>query len=221
MPCAAVYGDASANRLSLRGVAPQDSFASLRSTYDRTTASSRTWDVRPFPALAIYCQLIDTLRPVLRTLGETRGVSARLLPSQKSRSLQLLDNDPIDFEIEGPEYASTLVVDYIGSDGKVSHYMPRQANPRFDARPLRAGQKVRLFDIAGAGGAFTVGPPFGTDIAVVIASSEPLMLPRRSDDDETVDSYLANLKPALDAARRRNVRMSVDIVPIESVEKLP
>lgn len=221
MPCAAVYGEATGNRLSLRGVAPQDNFATLRFSYDRATAASRTWDVRPFPALGIYCQVIETLRPVMRTLGESRGVAARQLPSQKTRSLQLLDNDPIDFEIDGPDYASTLQVDYIGSDGKVSHYMPRQANPRFDARPLKVGQRVRLFDIAGPGGAFTVGPPFGTDLVVIIASSEALMVPRTSDDDETVDAYLANLKPALDSARRRNVRVSVDIVPVESVEKLP
>lgn len=221
MPCAAVYGEAAPNRLSPRGVAPLETIASLRASFDKTPASSRSWDVRPFPTLDIYCRLVDTLRPAMRTLGEARGVSAKLLPSGRTRSLQLLDNDPIDFEIEGPEFASTLQVDYIGSDGKVSHYMPRQSNPRFDARPLRANQRVRLFDIAGPGGAFTVGPPFGTDMVVIIASSEPLMLPKASDDDEPVDTYLANLRPALDAAKRRNVRISVEIVPVESIERMP
>jgi eukaryotic-like serine/threonine-protein kinase len=220
-PCAAVYGEATPNRLAPRGVAPVDSIASLRASYDKGVASSRSWDVRPFPSLGIYCRLVDTLRPALRTLGEARGVSARLLPSSKTRSLQLLDNDPIDFEIDGPEFASTLQVDYVGSDGKVSHYMPRQTNPRFDARQLRANQRVRLFEIAGPGGAFTVGPPFGTDMVVIIASSEPLMLPKASDDDEPVDAYLANLRSALESARRRNVKISVEIVPVESIEKLP
>ena len=221
MPCAAVYGDATPNRLAPRGIVPVDSIAALRATYDKTTASSRSWDVRAFPALGIYCRLVDTLRPVLRTLGEVRGVSARLLPSNKTRSLQLLDNDPIDFEIDGPEFASNLQVDYIGSDGKVSHYMPRRSNPRFDARPLKANQRVRLFDMAGPDGAFTVGPPFGTDMVVIIASSEPLLLRVASDDDESVESYRGNLQAALDSARRRNVKISVEIVPVESIEKKP
>lgn len=219
MPCAAVYGESTPNRLALRGVAPMDSIATLRANYDKASVSSRSWDVRSFPASGIYCRLVDTLRPVLRTLGEARGVSARLLPSKRTRSLQLLDNDPIDFEIDGPDFASNLQVDYVGSDGKVSHYMPRQSNPRFDARPLKANERIRLFDMVGPDGAFSVGPPFGIDIVVIIASSDPLQLRNASDDDEPVDTYLANLRSALDAARRRNTRVSVEIVPVESIEK--
>ena len=221
MPCAAVYGEALSNRLSPRGVAPVENIAQLRSIFDKTPASSRSWDIRQFPAINIYCRLIDTLRPVMRSFGEVNGVSANLIPSGKTRSLQLVDNDSIDFEIGGPDFASALQVDYIGSDGKVSHYMPRQSNPRFDVRPLKANQRVRLFDTAGPGGAFTVGPPFGTDMAVIIASSEPLMMSKASDDDEPVDAYLANLRLALEAARRRNVKISVEIVPVDSIEKTP
>jgi hypothetical protein len=218
--CAAVYGETSAARLTLRGIVPVESFANLRFSYDRASAPNRNWDVMPFPALPIYCQVIDALRPVMRGLSDGKGVMARLIPSPTTRSLQLLDNDPIDFEIDGPEFASTLQVDYIGADGKVSHYMPRKAAPAFPARALRAGQHVRLFDNATTG-AFTVGPPFGTDLVVLIASSEPLQITRQSDDDETVANYIAALRPALEAARRRNVRVSVDIVPVESIEKLP
>ena len=220
IPCAAVYGDASTARVALRGIVPQENFAALRFSYDHASAPVRTWDVLPFPALGIYCQVIDVLRPSLRTIGETKGVMARLIPSPNTHTLQLLDNDPIDFEVDAPDFASNLQVDYIGSDGKISHYMPRRAGQVFPARALRPGQHVRLFDTVSNGG-FTVGPPFGTDLVVFIASSEPLQVPRASDDDDTVASYVANLRPVLESARRRNVRISVDIVPVESIEMAP
>ena len=220
-PCAMVYGEASPNRLALRGIVPDNSLDALRYSYDRTSAASRNWDVRVFPPLDIYCQVIQVLRPALRSLGETRGVVARLIPSPTTHQLRLVDNDPIDFEIDGPDFASNLHVDYIGSDGKVSHYMPRAANPSFPARLLKAGQHVRLFDTVGKGGAFTLGPPFGTDLVVIIAASEPLRISYSAEDDEPVATYLARLQPKLEDARRRNVRLSIDIVLVESIEKAP
>ena len=53
---------------------------------------------------------------------------------------------------------------------------------------------------------------------VVIASSEPLQVARSVDDGDTVAAYTANLRTALDAARRKGVRVSVDLVPVESVQ---
>ena len=173
-----------------------------------------------FPAMAGYCQVIEVLRPVLRGVGDSRGVTAGLVPSRVTRSLQLVDNDPIDFEINAPDFASVLQVDYVGSDGKVSHYMPRKAAPAFVVRRMRASEHIRMFDTA-PNGAFSVGPPFGTDLVVVIASSEPLQMARAADDDDKLESYVKNLSAAIGAARRRGTRVSVELVPVTSVEKAP
>ena len=220
LPCTAIYGEASANRLALHGIVPRDNFAGLRDRFDHTDATSRIWKVTAFPALQGYCHLIEVLRPVLRSIGDTGGVTAALVPSRVTRSLQLVDNDPIDFEIVAPDFASVLQVDYVGSDGKVSHYMPRKAAPAFVARRLRAGEHIRMFD-AIPNGAFSVGPPYGTDLVVVIAASEPLQMARTADDDEKLDSYAKNLGSAIEAARRKGVRISVEFVPVTSVEKAP
>jgi hypothetical protein len=217
MPCAAVYGDASSERLALRGVVPPDGYAALRTSFDDTPAQSRSFDVQRLPAKPFYCQVIDTLRPVLRTLGEQAGVMAALLPSPTTHTLQLVENDPIDFDVTGPDTPSVLSVDYIDNTGKVSHYMPRKAAPTFAARRLKANEHVRLFDFL-QGPAFQVGPPPGIDMVVVIASSEPLQMQHSKDDNEDVGVFVNELRAALDAARKRGVRISADIVPVESLE---
>jgi hypothetical protein len=217
MPCAAVYGDTGPAHLALRGVVPPESYAALHASYGDTPAQTRSFDVQRLPAKPFYCQVIDTLRPVLRTLGEQAGVTASLLPSPTTHTLQLVENDPIDFDITGPDTPSVLSVDYIDNTGKVSHYMPRKAAPTFAARRLKANEHVRLFDFL-QGPAFQVGPPAGIDMVVVIASSEPLQMQHSKDDDENVGVYVTELRAAIDAARKRGVRLSAEIVPVESME---
>jgi tRNA A-37 threonylcarbamoyl transferase component Bud32 len=216
-PCAAVYGENSTDLLALRGIVPQTQYAALRSSFDQTAAQSRSWDVLSFPALDIYCRVIDTLRPALRGLGDRGGITASLLPSASNHSSQLVDNDPIDFNVSGPNFASVLQVDYIDSTGKVSHYMPRKAAPAFAARRIKPDEHVRLFDFL-QGPAFRVGPPAGTDLVVIIASSEPLQEAHALDDDEPVATYVTELRTAVDAALRRGVRLSVELLPVVSVD---
>jgi hypothetical protein len=218
MSCAAVWGDDSASRVALRGVVPADEYGPLHAAFDATTAQTRSWDVQSIPPLPIYCQAIDALRPVLRPLGTADGIAVRLLPSPTTHSLRLVDSDPIDFGIDAPAFASVLQVDYIGNDGSVSHYMPRQSPPAIPARRLRPNEHLRMFDTL-PGAAFQVGPPYGTDLVVAIASSEPLNLARSADDGDTVPAYLTNLRNALQAARQRGVRVSVDLVPVVSIAK--
>ena len=140
-----------------------------------------------------------------------------MLPSPTTRSLELVENDPIDFEVTGPNFPSVLQVDYVENDDKVSHYMPRKTAPAFAARRLRAGERVRLFDTAPSSGAFQAGPPIGTDLVIIIASSEPIDIARVTDDEETVAYYAEALRAGLDAARRRGVRVSIEIVPVVSI----
>ena len=220
-PCTPVYGEVTVERLALRGIVPSEHLAALRSVYDRSSAKTRSWEVLPFPALPTYCNLIDVLRPSLRGLGDMAGINARLLPSPSTRTLQLVENDPIDFEVTGPDFPSVLQVDYVESDDKVSHYMPRKTAPAFTARRLRAGERARLFDSAPTSGAFQVGPPIGTDLVVIIASSEPIEIARVTDDDETVAHYVDALRVGLDAARRRGVRVSIELVPVVSIDTPP
>ncbi len=217
IPCAEVYGDVSPAHLALRGVVPPDSYDALQASYASTPAQIRSFDILRLPAIPAYCRVMNTLRPFLRTLGDQAGVTAALLPSPTTHTLQLVENDPIDFDITGPDTPSVLQVDYIDSTGSVSHYMPRtKAQPVIAARRLKPNERIRLFGNM-ATAAFAVGPPAGIDMVVIIASSEPLAMEHSKEDDESVSVYVTELRAALDAARRRGTRVSVEIVPVESL----
>jgi eukaryotic-like serine/threonine-protein kinase len=215
--CAAVYGDDSLARVALRGVIPPDSFAALQSAYDATQTNDRSFNVQRLPARPFYCDILNTIRPIERTLGESAGIVASLVPSPTTHTLQLVENDPIDFSVTGPDFPSYLQVAYIDSTGAVSHYMPRKDQPKIIARHLKPNERVRLFDFLPSA-AFQVGPPAGIDMVVIIASSEPLQMVHSVDDNEKVSVYVGELRNAIEAARKKGVRMSVEVVPVESLE---
>jgi len=62
---------------------------------------------------------------------------------------------------------------------------------------------------------WTVGPPFGTDMILVIATSAPLFPHPRSNDD-TSDAYLRDLKTAIEAARRQRVQIVANAVRVDT-----
>jgi serine/threonine-protein kinase len=219
-PCTAVYGQTTDADLALRGIVPAGEYAALRASYEQRPAQTRSWDVSGFPATPTYCQLIDTLRPVLRTIGERAGVTAYLAPSPTTHSLMLVENDPIVFDVTGPDFPSFIQIDSVGSDATVSHYMPRDTAPKSTARKLRPNEHLKLLSPT-ASGFFQVAPPYGTDMAVIIASSEPIKIARTADDGEPFATYAASLSSALAAARQSGIKVSVELVPVQSVETPP
>lgn len=96
-------------------------------------------------------------------------------------------------ELRGPEFEAHLRVDYFTQDGNVVHLLPNPLEPgaRLD------GAAVRRLGEREAGGRFwTVGPPFGRELIVAIASREPLFAPLRP-EIEPAGGYLAELKRVL------------------------
>jgi eukaryotic-like serine/threonine-protein kinase len=63
-----------------------------------------------------------------------------------------------------------------------------------------------------------VGPPFGTDMILAVASSVPLFAQRRPVDGETVETYLPALRGAIDAALRRNAKVAGRAIVLDTVE---
>ena len=64
----------------------------------------------------------------------------------------------------------------------------------------------------------SAGMTAGIDMVVIIASSEPLQMAHSVDDNEKVGVYVNELRNAIEAGRRKGIRMSVEVVPVESLE---
>jgi serine/threonine-protein kinase len=113
-----------------------------------------------------------------------------------------------------PEFPAHIIVDYLSSDGSVTHLFPTRASPD---RVFHANASVPLGDSAkGVGGG--VGPPFGTDMIIAIASSIELFPDYRLVARyNTVETYLPVLQGAIEAARGHGARLAGTALAFETV----
>lgn len=100
------------------------------------------------------------------------------------------------FDVAAPDFPVHLQVDYFTSDGNVIHLLP---NPLETSSRVDSGAVRRLGERGGGGRFWTIGPPFGHELLIVIASPAPLFASPRP-EAETAASYLPILKQALDGA---------------------
>jgi serine/threonine-protein kinase len=152
---------------------------------------------------ALYCEALDVVRPIARAPGV--GLDLTL----KGGALRLRDLDPIAPILRLPDYAAHLQVDYLSSDGSVAHLYPLRASTEHAFDP---GASLAL-------PVHEVGPPFGTDMIIAVASSVPLFTPRRLGDDDRVQTYLPALQAAIEAAHRRNARVEAKAIALETVPR--
>jgi serine/threonine-protein kinase len=152
---------------------------------------------------ALYCEALDVIRPIARPPGA--GLDLTL----KGGALRLRDLDPIAPILRLPDYAAHLQVDYLSSDGSVAHLYPLRASTEHAFEP----------DASLALPVHEVGPPFGTDMIIAVASSVPLFTPRRLGDDDRVQTYLPALQAAIESAQRRNARVEAKAIALETVPR--
>lgn len=100
------------------------------------------------------------------------------------------------FDVTAPDFPAYLQVDYYTADGNVVHLLPNPLETSGAAEP-RASR--RLGDRAAGGRFWTIGPPYGNELIVVVASASPLF-PTPRPEAEPAAAYLPELKRALDAA---------------------
>jgi eukaryotic-like serine/threonine-protein kinase len=164
------------------------------------------WNVTTFDGP--YCDALDFIRPIAQPASPSLGLTL------KDDVTRLKDNDPIRPILKLPEFPSHLIVDYLSHDGSVTHLLPADGHPD---KTFAANATVPLGDPAlGVG---TVGPPFGTDMIVAVASSVPLSVQRRSGETDTVSSYMPMLESAMEGARRRNAKLAGRALVLDTVAK--
>jgi predicted Ser/Thr protein kinase len=104
----------------------------------------------------------------------------------------------LTLELDGPGFAANLQVDYFTLEGYVVHLLPNGLEK--DAA-LAAGGHRRLGNRADGGRFWTIGPPFGRELIVVVASAKPLFAKPRP-EAEQAGAYLGELRKALEAAAK-------------------
>jgi hypothetical protein len=136
------------------------------------------------------CQSLSTLDRLQVASLATRNLYVRLLSEQP---LTLREGDPINIEVKAGNYSVNVRIDYFSLDGRVLHMVPNEKSSKVN---LAAGT-TKIFGPEGSGENWRAGgPPFGTEVILVLATPQPLELGGRP-DVESAAGYLSSLEKAL------------------------
>jgi hypothetical protein len=108
-------------------------------------------------------------------------------------------------------------VDYVAHNGVVQHLYPQLAEPKNaitadQPRAFAPGTPVHLGHPS-----WQIGPPYGSDMIIAIASSDPLFDNARPTNAEAADVYLRDLQMAVDELRQRSARLMGAVVTLEAL----
>jgi hypothetical protein len=148
-----------------------------------------------------YCRVLAFLsRPeFVRSDDERADISAIGDPVQASVD-RIEAGTLLEMEMIAPDFPSHIYVDYFAVDGNVYHLLPTNT---LDEGRFEPDQRFGLGGGYERGLKVKIGPPFGLDLILAIASSEPLFDAVRP-TVENAEDYLAALGAAIDAAEARN-----------------
>ncbi len=211
LSCSLVSGTVTADRVTVRGVVGRG--APERALRDNVTSVSgsipRDWRVNSFDAP--FCSALDALRPAAQPFGS----GGLLQVSLANNATRLRDGELVTVALTAPDFPAYVMVSFLVHDGTLAHLHPTPTDP---ARALPPGSTLRLGDPSIGGPAWAVGPPYGSDMIIAIASSAPLFDRPRPDDEDTA-AYLRDLRAAIAAARARGVRLAADAWVLETVPR--
>jgi hypothetical protein len=149
-----------------------------------------------------FCRVLTFLeRPGLARSEDQKQDLARIIGAAgEAGVVRFTDGMLLRLDLQAPKFPSYVYVDYFTADGKVHHLLPGD-----DPRGNRFAPDER-FVLGGATGRgprnARIGPPYGLDLVVAIASDAPLFSPPRR-TTESAAAYLAALHATLDDRSRR------------------
>ncbi|HEY7579038.1 MAG TPA: protein kinase [Acetobacteraceae bacterium] len=215
--CAVLGGDlADDGVLALNGYAGNRSVEELRQELGSfVTPGQVEW--RVVGVEQVFCQALNLLHPIAPGFAATG--QPRLGLQMADGKARLHDGEHIRVRLAMPDFPARLRVDYLTHDGTVQHLYPQLADPKFGIaadppRTWHAGEQVDLGNPVWA-----IGEPYGTDMIIAVASSDPLFERPRPSNAELADDYLRDLQAATDALRQRGARLAGAAVTLEALPK--
>ena len=219
--CALVNGGVQdGGNVMLAGLAGSSAADALRQALGSITIPGAV-DWRVNSVDPIFCPALDMLHPIMPAFGASLPRLGLTLADGKTR---LRDGEHILPRLVMPEFRGNLRVDYVGHDGTLLHLYPQVADPKngLTADPSRVfqpGETVKLGDPSPGHRPWEVGEPYGTDMIIAIASSQPLFDRPRPDNVEQAAGYLRELQSAVGAAQGRGVRLVGSAMTVDTVAK--
>ena len=198
IPCALVTVEETGGRLLVTGTAAGE--RAETAVREAVKAAAGGWE-HGIDLAAADAQFCAPLTVVAAALDANRGLAEPLTTTLATAEAatteesgpQLHAGDPLILEMRAPARPVRIQADYFTIDGTVIHLLP---NPSDSGTALAAGASRRLGDRAEGGRHWTIGPPYGSELLVTIATAEPLFPTPRPEQEPAAD-YLAALMEAL------------------------
>jgi eukaryotic-like serine/threonine-protein kinase len=219
--CAIVDGDIGHDGgVTLTGMAGASAADALRQGLAGLTIPGAVqWQVQSVDRS--FCQALDVLHPITPSFNPA---APRLGLTLVGGNTRLRDGEHILPQLVMPDFRSHLVLDYIGHDGGVVHLYPQVADPSQNlvadpARTFAPGELVKLGVARPGHLPWEAGPPYGTDMIIAIASSQPLFTRSRPSNGEDPADYLHALEAAVQAALARGDQLAGSAITVDTLPK--
>ena len=165
----------------------------------------------------VFCPALNAIHPLVPAFGSVGA--PRLGLQMADGRTRLHDGEEVRVRLTMPEFAARLRVEYLGHDGSILHLYPQVADAKAQvagdqSRTFNAGETVNL-----ANPRWLISEPYGTDMIMAVASSQPLFDRPRPRNEETADVYLRELQSAIDAARQRGASLSGAAITLDALPK--
>ncbi|NMJ39930.1 protein kinase [Roseomonas sp. JC162] len=202
-PCSLIAWSATDRTMSLAGVVRRGDEASIRQNLSARGVPDDAAQLALTSFDGPYCAALDLFRPVLGPAGAAPSVQVvGRMPLQKGELLQ--------FDVQMPDWPAHLYLAYFMKSGEVANLVPSTL--------YQGSARVRLGEPTGSFTGWEVDEPFGTDLAVVIASDRPLFGNSRP-LVESQEAYMSALAAALRNARASGTRVVVRPIVVETVAR--
>jgi len=186
--CAVLHVDAADGAPRIGGtVASPDAMAAVQRLAEGVHATVAVETA--LPALCEPLSLVDALIAA----NAARGTALAVLPVPGDG--RFAEGQDLVLDLRAPDFPAYLHVDGFAADGNVVHLLP---NPLEPSAALEPGATRRLGERSTRTRFWTIGPPFGRELILVIASAAPLFPTPRPEAEPAAD-YLPELKRMLTA----------------------
>jgi eukaryotic-like serine/threonine-protein kinase len=213
--CAALGGDvADGGAVKLNGLASDRSIEGLRQGLAALVPPGQI-DWRVTGVAPVFCPALDALHIATPAFGATDVPRLGLQMAEGKTSLR--DGEPVRVRVVMPDFPGWLRVDYVVHDGTVQHLYPQLADPKIGIAADRPKSYAPGETINLANPSWLIGPPYGTDMIVAVAASDPLFDHPRASNSESAEAYLGDLYTAIDSLRQHRGRISGAGITLEAL----